>query len=78
MDAAGLEKIQAAQRDGSSSRLDAVETLQLPADLLAALQLDNRAHAFFDAFSRSTRHAILEWMANAKQPETRAPHLGSG
>src|SRR4051812_22504994 len=52
---AGMEKVEAARRDGSWSELDAVERLEIPADLAAALTADAAAAASFDAFPASTR-----------------------
>ncbi len=75
MHPAGEAKITAAQRDGSWTKLDAVETLTLPADLAAALDQQPPARACFDAFPRSQRRGILEWIAQAKRPETRARRL---
>jgi uncharacterized protein YdeI (YjbR/CyaY-like superfamily) len=72
MQPAGLAKVEAAKRDGSWARLDAVEALALPDDLVAALARYADARRHFDAFPRSTRRGILEWILNAKRPETRA------
>lgn len=33
------------------------------------------AQQFFDAFPRSTKRGILEWIHNAKKPETRARRI---
>lgn len=68
---AGLRKVEAAQRDGSWSALDAVEALQVPADLAAALQAHPPAAQHFDAFPRSVRRGILEWIVQARRSETR-------
>jgi uncharacterized protein YdeI (YjbR/CyaY-like superfamily) len=72
---AGLEKIQAAKQDGTWNALDAVETLEIPADLEAALALYSSARRHFDAFPRSVRRGILEWIASAKKPETREKRI---
>ncbi|MBI4928304.1 MAG: YdeI/OmpD-associated family protein [Anaerolineae bacterium] len=73
---AGLEKIEAAKRDGSWTALDGVERLEIPADLAAALDALPPARANFEAFPKSTRRGILEWIVNAKRPETRAKRVG--
>lgn len=73
---AGLEKIEAAKRDGSWTALDEVERLEIPADLAAALDALPPARANFEAFPKSTRRGILEWIVNAKRPETRAKRVG--
>lgn len=45
-------------------------TLTEPADLRAALDADPPARAHWNAFPRSTKRAILEWIAAAKTPAT--------
>lgn len=69
---AGLAKVEAAKADGSWSSLDAVEALEIPPDLAAALAAYPSAAANFDAFPRSVKRGILEWIVSAKKPETRA------
>ena len=69
---AGLAKVEAAQADGSWNALDAVEALELPADLEQALTVDPAAQRYWDAFPRSVKRGILEWIASAKTPSTRA------
>jgi uncharacterized protein YdeI (YjbR/CyaY-like superfamily) len=75
MHAAGSAKIEAAQRDGSWEKLDAVEQLTVPSDLAAALKRQPPAAAHFDAFPRSIKRGILEWIVQAKKPETRARRI---
>ena len=69
---AGLTKIEAAKQDGSWYALDAVEDLVIPPDLADALARYDQAAQNFTAFPRSVKRGILEWIANAKQPATRA------
>jgi uncharacterized protein YdeI (YjbR/CyaY-like superfamily) len=69
---AGLAKIEAAKQDGSWAALDAVEELIIPPDLEAALDAYPSARAHFEAFPRSAKRGILEWIAQAKTAETRA------
>lgn len=73
---AGLRKVEQAQRDGSWNRLDAVEDLQIPEDLVEALQQRPLAMENFTAFPRSAKRGILEWIANARTAETRARRVG--
>jgi uncharacterized protein YdeI (YjbR/CyaY-like superfamily) len=68
----GLAKVEAAKADGSWEKLDAVEALEVPDDLAAAQAGHADARRHFDAFPRSVRRGILEWIAQAKRPETRA------
>ncbi|MBC7779578.1 MAG: YdeI/OmpD-associated family protein [Proteobacteria bacterium] len=75
MMSAGLAKVEAARRDGSWSALDAIEALELPTDLVAALANAPGATAHFGAFPRSAKRGILEWIATAQRPETRARRI---
>ncbi len=72
---AGLAKIDAAKRDGSWNALDSIEALEVPPDLAAALAANPIAQQYFDAFPRSVKRAILEWISNAKKSETRAKRV---
>lgn len=75
MTAAGLEKIEAAKRDGSWSTLDAIEALYLPEDFLEALSTNQTAYDSFMAFSPSARKNIVRWIECAKRPETRVKRI---
>jgi uncharacterized protein YdeI (YjbR/CyaY-like superfamily) len=75
MMSAGLAKIQAAKRDGSWEKLDAVEELEIPDDLGKALAGFSNATTNFAAFPKSAKRGILEWIVNAKRPETRAKRI---
>jgi len=72
---AGLAKIEAAKKDGSWSLLDAVEDLTVPPDLQAALDEYPSAAKHWEAFPRSAKRGILEWIATAKRAETRAKRI---
>lgn len=75
MTPAGLAKIEAAKQDGSWNALDAIEALEIPPDLGAALESYPAARGYFEAFPRSVKRGILEWIANARRPETRARRI---
>jgi uncharacterized protein YdeI (YjbR/CyaY-like superfamily) len=75
MTPAGLAKIEAAKQDGSWAALDAVEDLQIPPDLAQALTDHPPAQEYFEAFPRSVKRGILEWISNAKKLETRAKRI---
>ncbi|NJO82672.1 MAG: hypothetical protein HC828_07505 [Blastochloris sp.] len=72
---AGQAKIDAAKQDGSWSALDAIEALEIPSDLAEALAAYPSAQANFDAFPRSVKRGILEWISTAKTAETRAKRI---
>lgn len=71
----GMAKIEQAKLDGSWTRLDDIENLVEPVDLTAALNAVQDARRNWDAFPRSARRGILEWIQNAKRPETRAKRI---
>jgi uncharacterized protein YdeI (YjbR/CyaY-like superfamily) len=72
---AGLRAVQAAKKNGSWTALDAVEALEIPPDLKRALAALPQAAAFFEAFPRSVKRGILEWIHSAKKLETRAARI---
>ena len=71
MQPAGQRCIDVAKEHGAWSLLDDVENLVVPDDLAAALDARAGARAHWDAFPRSPRRAMLEWLVQAKKPETR-------
>jgi uncharacterized protein YdeI (YjbR/CyaY-like superfamily) len=71
----GLVKVEAAKQDGTWNALDAVEALEIPADLSTALDAYRSARKNFEAFPRSVKRAILVWISTAKKPETRAQRV---
>ena len=75
MTAAGRAVIDQAKADGSWTLLDAVEALIVPSDLGAAFAASPGAAAHWEAFPRSARRLMLEWVAQAKRPETRARRI---
>jgi len=72
---AGVAAIEEAKRRGTWELLDAVEDLVVPDDLGAAFVANPGAREQWDGFSRSARRAILEWIVQAKRPETRAKRI---
>ena len=75
MTPAGQAKIDAAHADGSWTALDAIENLEIPPDLAAAFAGYPAARAHFEAFPRSVKRGILEWIATAKTAPTRAKRV---
>jgi uncharacterized protein YdeI (YjbR/CyaY-like superfamily) len=72
---AGLAAIEEAKRTGTWTMLDDVENLVVPEDLAAALDASPPARQHWEAFPRSPRRAILEWIVQARRPETRARRI---
>jgi uncharacterized protein YdeI (YjbR/CyaY-like superfamily) len=76
MHPAGLAAVAAARANGRWDALEHVEDLTEPEDLTAALDATPAARQNWDAFPRSTRRAILEWIGNAKTNATRQARIG--
>ena len=72
---AGMERIEAAKRDGSWSRLDAIEELAIPEDFRKALAADVNAQKNFESFSKTTKKQILWWIESSRTPETRLKRI---
>ena len=72
---AGLWKIEQSKADGSWAFLDDVEAFVIPDDLAAALAEYEDAEENFAAFPPSSRRGILEWIKQAKRPETRSKRV---
>ena len=72
---AGLAAIERAKANGSWEILDAVERLEVPGDLAAALDALPPAAANFAAFPPSARKQMLGWVAVARRPDTRASRI---
>lgn len=71
----GQAMINLAKEKGTWNRLDEVENLINPPDLQQALEANPAAKDYFEAFPRSVKRGILEWLLNAKQAQTRAKRI---
>lgn len=72
---AGQRAIDAAQANGRWTLLDDVENLVVPDDLAAAFARHAGSRAQWEAFPRSAKRAILEWIVQAKRAPTRAQRV---
>jgi uncharacterized protein YdeI (YjbR/CyaY-like superfamily) len=77
MTPAGLAVVETARVSGTWNALDDVEDGVKPDDLAAALDAVPSARRQWNAFPRSARRAILEWLNAAKRPETRAQRVAT-
>ena len=68
----GIAAVEVARANGSWGKLDAAMNLEVPDDLSEALDTYPSARSHFEGFPVSARRAILEWISQAKRPETRA------
>lgn len=67
---AGLQKIEAAKKDGSWFALDKVDALEMPPALKKAFTKNKTALKNFEAFPASVKKAIYQWMQTAKTEVT--------
>jgi uncharacterized protein YdeI (YjbR/CyaY-like superfamily) len=72
---AGRRLIDTAKADGTWTMLDDVENLVVPDDLAAAFDHRPGARQQWDAFPRSPKRGILEWIVQAKTPVKRAKRI---
>lgn len=72
---AGLEAIETAKQNGTWTALDELEALTIPEDLQKLFSKNKIAAKHWDGFPRSSKRGILEWILNAKRPETRQKRI---
>jgi uncharacterized protein YdeI (YjbR/CyaY-like superfamily) len=75
MTAQGMKMIELAKQKGTWDALNEVDEIIIPDDLQQALTANKTAQQNFEAFSRSSKRGILEWVLNAKKPETRQKRI---
>ena len=75
MTAAGLQKINAAKKDGSWNVIDKIEALSIPEDFQQVLENNIEAKKNFTSFPASSKKMLLFWILSAKQPKTRAKRI---
>ena len=75
MTQAGLEMIETAKQNGTWAALEAVQDSVIPQDLEQAFQKSETAWKNFSAFPPSSKRIILEWILNAKRPQTRQKRI---
>lgn len=74
---AGLAAIEAAQANGAWTQADAVDSLEEPPELTAALDSQPTARATWDGLPPSVRRRLLWWVISAKRPETRERRIAT-
>ncbi len=77
MHASGLEQVRLAKEDGRWEAAYAGQAgIEVPEDLLVALNANPRAKAMFEELTSANRYAILYRVGNAKKLETRSRRIG--
>nr|WP_262916007.1 YdeI/OmpD-associated family protein [Flavihumibacter cheonanensis] len=67
--------IQLAQSNGSWNALNAVEELVIPTEMEQLFQQNVSALENWNKFPKSAKRGILEWIRNAKRPETKLKRI---
>jgi uncharacterized protein YdeI (YjbR/CyaY-like superfamily) len=75
MTEAGRAMIRLAQEKGTWQALDVVYADVHPPDFQAALEAVPQALQYWNAFPKSAKNGILEWITSAKRPETRQKRI---
>jgi uncharacterized protein YdeI (YjbR/CyaY-like superfamily) len=76
MQPAGLREIERAKADGRwEAAYASPSAIEVPEDLRAALEANDRAREFFATLDSRNRYAILYRIEDAKKPETRARRI---
>ena len=71
----GQALIDLAKQKGTWTILEDIENLVIPADLEKEFNKNKTALINFRAFRSSSKRIILEWILNAKRPETRQKRI---
>jgi uncharacterized protein YdeI (YjbR/CyaY-like superfamily) len=72
----GLAEVAAAKADGRwDAAYESQKTADVPADLCAALESNQRAREFFDSLNRSERYSVIHRLLTARNDATRASRL---
>ncbi len=75
MHPAGLHAIAESKRNGLWDFMDDVDALEVPDDLLEALNANPSAVAHFEGFPASSKRFVLRWIKLAKTPQTRSKRI---
>ena len=75
MTRAGLERIEAAKRDGSWTRLDHIERLTIPPEFERALKKNAKARKRFESLTPSQRKIFLYYLHGVKSEHLRTQRL---
>ena len=67
---AGQAMIDLAKQTGTWDALDVVDALELPNEMVDLFEMNAPAKLNWEAFPKSTKRGILEWIRNAKTPAT--------
>ncbi len=72
---AGLKMVELAKETGTWQALDGVDKLKEPSEMLDLFKKNSIAQTHWNAFPKSVRKGILEWILNAKKEETKLKRI---
>ncbi len=75
MTGAGMKLIETAKKAGTWTALEEVQQNLMPADMAKEFSRNKKALKNYEAFPPSSKRIILEWIQNAKKPETRIKRI---
>lgn len=75
MTEAGMASVKIAKKNGSWTRFDAVENLEIPIELNRAFRKVRGSKPYFNSLSKSMRKQLLYWIISAKRPETKEKRI---
>lgn len=75
MTEAGLEAIKIAKKNGAWNASRDIDNARMPEDLEQSLEKNKAALEYFKAFPPSAQKVILQWIQDAKRPETRLKRI---
>jgi uncharacterized protein YdeI (YjbR/CyaY-like superfamily) len=75
MEKEGLAMVALAKQTGTWDALNDVDLILVPSDLQQEFAKNKKAAGYFEAFPRSAKRGILEWILSAKRPETRQKRI---
>ena len=72
---AGIAMVELAKKTGTWAALEQVDALTMPDELFQLFSKYPTAYTNWENFPPSARRGILEWVYNAKRPETRTKRI---
>ncbi|MBL0099013.1 MAG: YdeI/OmpD-associated family protein [Saprospiraceae bacterium] len=75
METPGMEMVRIAMQSGTWTALDEVEALILPVEMKQMMEENQVAHKNWETFPKSVKRGILEWIFNAKRPQTKIERI---
>jgi uncharacterized protein YdeI (YjbR/CyaY-like superfamily) len=75
MEREGLAMVALAKQAATWDALNDVDQILVPSDLQQEFAKNKKAAGYFEAFPRSAKRGILEWILSAKRPETRQKRI---